>query len=76
MGLVASVVERYGRTGRVGFNGPEYQLAKHGVDVMDQLAELTDLYTAASAALWSEARVRAIVKNCALQTKGAACPSM
>ena len=58
--LVTRVVERYGRTGRVGFSGTEYQAAKLGVDVMDQLAELVDEPTAVAAAEWGEARVNAL----------------
>jgi hypothetical protein len=55
--LAAQLVERYGRTGRVVFTGPEYQRAKDGVGVMDQLAEMVDLPTAAAAADWSEQRI-------------------
>lgn len=58
--LVTGVVERYGRTRRVGFSGPEYQLDKVGVDVMDQLAAVVDRATAVAAADWSEARVNAL----------------
>jgi hypothetical protein len=56
--VLARVVERFGRTGKVGFSGPEYQLAKEGVEVMDQLAALVDQPTAAEAAEWSERRVQ------------------
>ena len=42
------------RTGRVGFNGAEYQLAKDGIGYMDQLAEIVDQRTAIEAADWSE----------------------
>lgn len=55
--LTKRVVDRYARTGRVGFDGPDYQLAKVGVDVMDQLAERVDLITAGAAADWSERKV-------------------
>jgi hypothetical protein len=58
--LATRVVERYGRTGRVGFSGTEYQVAKRGIDVMDQLAEMVDRPTAVAAAEWSEARVQAL----------------
>jgi hypothetical protein len=54
--LVAAVVERYGRTGRAVFTGPEYQLAKAGVGYMDDLAAIVDRPTAIAAANWSEAR--------------------
>ena len=56
--LATALVQRYGRTGRVGFSGTEYQLAKRGVEVMDQLAEMVDQPTAVAAAAWSEARVQ------------------
>lgn len=58
--LVTGVAERFGRTRRVGFSGREYQLAKVGVDVMDQLAAVVDRATAVAAADWSEARVNAL----------------
>lgn len=52
--VVASVVRRFGTTGRVGYSGAEYQTAKAGVDVMDQLAERADKHQAVEAALWAE----------------------
>jgi hypothetical protein len=58
--LVTRLVQRYGRTGRVAFTGPDYQLAKAGVDVMNQLAQIVDRPTAMEAAAWSEARVNAM----------------
>lgn len=57
--LVTTVVERYGRTGRAVFTGPEYQLAKAGVGFMDDLAAIVDRATAIAAADWSEARCQA-----------------
>jgi hypothetical protein len=62
--LATRVVERYGRTGRVGFSGTEYQVAKLGVDVMDQLAEMVDKATALAAAEWGEAQVNALSAAC------------
>jgi hypothetical protein len=62
--LVARLVDRYGRTGRVLFTGTEYQLAKDGVGVMDQLAEIVDLPTAVIAAEWSEQRVNEMAEAC------------
>jgi hypothetical protein len=61
--LATRLVERYGRTGRIVFTGPEYQLAKRGVDVMDELARRVDRPTAVAAAEWSEARVNALSAN-------------
>jgi hypothetical protein len=52
--VVASVVRRFGTTGRVGYSGAEYQTAKACVDVMDQLAEMVDKHQAVAAALWAE----------------------
>lgn len=58
--MLADVIERYGRTGKILFTGPEYQLAKQGVQVMDELAAVVDKATAIAAAQWSEARVNAM----------------
>lgn len=58
--MVKQVVQRYGRTGRVGFSGQEYQIAKAGIDVMDQLAEATDKATAVAAAQWAASIVVAM----------------
>jgi hypothetical protein len=55
--LANDVIERFGRTGRVVFTGPEYQLAKTGVIVMDMLAERIDQATATAAADWGENKV-------------------
>lgn len=69
LNLATAVVERYGRTGRVGFSGTEYQLAKRGVEVMDQLAEMVDKPTAEAAAEWSLARVQAMADEIAAQRR-------
>jgi hypothetical protein len=64
--LVNRVINRYGRTGRVGFTGVEYQMAKLGVQVMDELAHAVDKATALEAALLSDkqlAAVRARIKR-------------
>ena len=58
--LALSLIERYRRTGRVLFTGREYQDAKDGVAVMDQLAEIVDHPQAVIAAEWSERRLQAI----------------
>lgn len=57
LAMLESVVQRYKRTGRIGLSGPEYQLAKDGVDIMDELARLVDVPTAVAAAAWSEAQI-------------------
>mgnify|MGYP000928038812 FL=1 len=58
--LALSLIERYKRTGRVLFTGREYQDAKDGVAVMEQLAEIVDHPRAVIAAEWSERRLQAI----------------
>lgn len=55
--LATRVIGRYGRTGRVGFSGPDYQSARDGVQVMDSLAEIVDVPTALAAADWAERKV-------------------
>lgn len=71
--LTHSLVERYGRTGRGGFSGTEYQLAKDGLQVMDQLAEMVDRATAIAAAAWSENKVDQLVAECARREGTVAC---
>lgn len=57
--LTERLIQRFARTGRVAFDGPDYQLAKTGLDVMDRLAEIVDRPTAIIAADWSEKRLQA-----------------
>ena len=64
LALVDALIERYGRTGRVIFTGTEYQLAKQGVEVMDQLAEIVDKPTAVIAAELSERRINQLEAAC------------
>jgi hypothetical protein len=52
-----AVINRYGRSGRIGFSGLEYQQAKEACCWMDALAEVVDRPTAVAAADWSEARL-------------------
>ncbi len=63
LGLDSAVVERFGRTGRIVFTGPEYQQAKLGVAYMDDLAAIVDRPTAVLAANWSEAQCAAMTKE-------------
>lgn len=58
--LSLALVQRFQRTGRVGFDGPELQVARDGVDVFDQLAEATDVPTALQAVAWSMAQLQRI----------------
>lgn len=67
MDMVTRLVERYQRTGRVLFDGPDYQLAKLGLEVMDQLARQVDKATAMAAADWSEIEVNRIAAMCGPQ---------
>jgi hypothetical protein len=62
--LASDLVARYGRTGRVLFTGPEYQLAKLGMAYMDDLAEIVDQPTASLAADWSERQVSVMAEGC------------
>jgi hypothetical protein len=55
--VATRLVERYGQHRRVRFDGLDYQLAKRGVQVMDELALLVDWPTAKQAVLWSEGEV-------------------
>lgn len=61
--LATQVVERYRDCGRIAFTGPEYQLAKLGVQVMDALAEQVDEATAKAAAAWSNAKIDQLVAH-------------
>lgn len=45
-------LERWASTGAVRFDGKDYQMAKIGLDIMDQLAAEVDAATATSAAIW------------------------
>jgi hypothetical protein len=56
--LVTRVAERQAATQRVLFTGPDYQIAKAGVDVMDQLARVTDKANFAIAGAWAAAKTR------------------
>ena len=60
--VATRLVERYGRTGRVGFDGPDYQLAKVGLVHMDQLASLVDEPNALAATVWARCETNAMVK--------------
>ena len=55
--MLEAVLARYKRTGKIGLSGPEYVLAKKGVEVMDELAATVDTQTAIAAAAWSEGRI-------------------
>jgi hypothetical protein len=53
--LATRLIERFGTTGQVRFEGAEYDAARIGTIVMDLLAEQTDAATARAASVWSEA---------------------
>lgn len=69
--LANRVVERYRATGRVLFTGPDYQLAKDGLSVMDQLAEIVDRPTAVVAAEWSDGMLNALASRVRAEREGA-----
>jgi hypothetical protein len=54
------LIERYGSTGAVRFEGQDYQMAKIGLDIMDQLAAAVDTATAARAAVWCTLELAAL----------------
>lgn len=62
--LCEALLQRYRRTGRVVYTGPEYQLAKAGVAVMDRLAELVDQPTASRCADRSQALIDSLQPQC------------
>lgn len=67
--VATRLVERWSRTGRVRFDGPDLQLARLGVGYMDDLAGLVDMPTAMAASTWSNAEVnRMIASDRALRT--------
>lgn len=70
--VIESVVARFGRTGRVGFSGLEYQRAKDACEWMDALAEVVDQPTASRAADSSELRVNDMARQCAERERKAA----
>lgn len=55
--MIERLIERFRRTNRVLFDGPDYQLAKHGLQVMDELARTVDKAIAIAAADWSEREI-------------------
>lgn len=61
--LVERLIQRYSRTGRVAFDGPDYQLAKAGLEVMDQLAREVDRQDAIAATEWAEREVNRLAST-------------
>jgi acetaldehyde dehydrogenase (acetylating) len=57
--LTDALVRRYGLTGRVAFEDGEFELARRGVEVMDQLAELVDKPTAIACSEWGLMKMQA-----------------
>lgn len=55
--VAVRLVERYSPSTLVRFDGQDYQLAKRGVQVMDELSLLVDWPTAMQAVLWSNDEV-------------------
>lgn len=63
--VATAVVERYGRTCRAGFSGPEYQAARDACEWMDALAEVVDQPTASRATDRAEEKVNQWAAQCA-----------
>jgi hypothetical protein len=74
--LATQVVRRFERTGRVGFTGPEYQLAKAGTEVMDDLAQRADKATAMAAAAWAEMEFEQVWGPAAGRLLGGGCSEL
>lgn len=71
--MVVRMLDRFQRTGRVLFDGPDYQLAKVGLQVMDELARSVDQGVAIAAAEWSDLQVSQMAAEvAAIQQAGAA----
>lgn len=63
--LADRLIARFEQTGRVLFSGPDYQLAKTGIEVMNELARTVDRANAIRAADWSEIEVNKMAEACA-----------
>ena len=61
--LAKRLIDRYRATGRVIFTGTDYQDAKRGCDVMDELAKIVPHETAVAAAEWSEQRINQLASQ-------------
>lgn len=59
--MAVSVIERFKRTGRVGFSGTELEVARRGVGVMDALAKTVDKAVAYEASAWAEDEINRII---------------
>ena len=70
--LADRLIARWRRTGRVAFDGPDYQLAKAGVLVMDQLAEIVDKPTAIACAEWGLLKMHEMAAAAAAELRRAA----
>jgi hypothetical protein len=64
LALTTRLVEHYRDTGRIEFLGGDYELAKVGVDVMNELAKEVDRPTAIAAAVLSEQRLARMSEGC------------
>ena len=61
--VATRLVDRFGKHRRLGWTGPDLQLARDGVVVMDQLAQAVDTRTAGIAAAWSTQEVNRMVSE-------------
>ena len=69
--VATRLVERFGKHRRLLFTGPDLQLARDGVVVMDLLAQQVDLRTAATAAAWSTLEVNRMTRAALLMHEAA-----
>ena len=63
LGVATRLVERFARTGQVRFDGPDYQLAKIGLQVMDEIARQVDQPTAIAATEWGDIEVNRLAST-------------
>lgn len=68
LNIYESVIDRFKRTGRIGFSAQELLIARAAASVMDGLIEADRHGIAVRAALWSAGQMRAI-RNSYLLTK-------
>lgn len=73
--VAVRLAERWRRTGAVRFDGPDMELARTGIVVMDQLAQLVDRPTAMEACDWSEAEINRLASAVATLRQGEGQPA-
>jgi hypothetical protein len=58
--MATAVIERFKRTGKVGFSGTEYQVARAGADQMSALARVADEEVVIEAMAWMHVEINRI----------------